>query len=223
MNLSEEITSALIVTGGYCRTEALTDRLPAADLVIAADSGQKTCAALGLTPDLICGDFDSSPEPSGTEAEIVRVPVRKNDTDTMLACELAVKRGAKRLTIVGGTGGRIDHTFSNVFFLEALKNRGIEAILTDGNNAVRILQGGETVTLPKRGFRYFSVFALTDAIVSESGCEYPLDKARLRRVDPFAVSNEIKGDAATVRVHEGTVLVTESGFESLDKSGNVMI
>ena len=101
------IRNALIVTGGYCNAAALAGRLPEHDIVVAADSGQRTCRALGVVPDVVCGDFDSSEAPEAGEAEIVRVPVRKDVTDTMLACNIAVERGANTLTIVGGTGGRL--------------------------------------------------------------------------------------------------------------------
>ena len=208
------IRKALIVTGGFCNVRAIAGRLPETDLIIAADSGQNTCRALGLTPHLICGDFDSSAAPADGTAELVRVPVRKDVTDTMLACNIAAERGAAELTIVGGTGGRLDHTFSNVFFLEGLKRRGIEAVLTDGENTVRVLYAGDSAVLQKGRFRYFSVFALTDSVVSESGCSYPLADAPLRRDDPYAVSNEITDETAIVSVRTGTILLTESGLPS---------
>ena len=108
--------TALVFVGGHCDTARVPQEMLSADLIIAADSGQITAAKCGVIPHLIVGDFDSSDLPSQTDAEIIRVPAEKDDTDTMLACNLAIQRGARRITILGGTGGRIDHSLSNPSF-----------------------------------------------------------------------------------------------------------
>ena len=201
---------AVIFTGGFCNTSLLTDEELAADLYIAADAGWHTAKALGIKPHIAAGDFDSADTPPGGFAnEIIRVPAEKDDTDTMLACELAIHRGVQDILILGGTGGRLDHTLSNVFLLENHLARGIRTQLTDGENRIRALQE-ETLTLPRTRFRYFSLLALSDAVVSLRGCKYPLTDAPLTRANPYAVSNEIVGEAAQIRVVDGPVLLLES-------------
>lgn len=202
--------SALIFVGGHCDTKAIPAEMLRADWIIAADSGQLTAKKCGVTPHIIAGDFDSSQQPTDTEAQIIRVPAEKDDTDTMLACRIAQQHGARRITIVGGTGGRIDHSLSNVFLLEKLRTLGIETILCDGNNRVRLLLE-ESISLAREGFPYFSLIALDRARVSVSGCKYPLQNAELIRCEPYAVSNEITTDMATVTVSGGPVLLIESG------------
>lgn len=127
----------------------------------------------------------------------------------MLACKLAIDRGVRDILIVGGTGGRLDHTISNVFLLENHLARGIRTVLTDGKNRIRALQS-ESITLPRVRFRYFSLLALSDAAVSIGGCKYPLSDAPLTRANPYAVSNEITGGSAEIRVQGGPVLLIES-------------
>ena len=64
------------------------------DTIIAADGGGRHCRQLGLTPDILIGDFDSL-EPADLEAfvaagaRIVRHPARKDYTDLELALLLA--------------------------------------------------------------------------------------------------------------------------------------
>lgn len=207
--MAEKIRTAVIFTGGFCRTEKLTPDDTAADLIIAADAGRITAEKCGITPHIIAGDFDSSACPAHSGAEIIRVPAEKDDTDTMLACELAIARGARRLTILGGTGGRIDHSLSNLFLLENLRRRGVSAVLCDGENRVRILWA-ESLTLPRSSYRYFSLLALDDAAVTLRGCKYPLENAPLARAVPYAVSNEITADAAEITVLRGPVFLIES-------------
>ena len=206
--------TALVFVGGHCDTARVPQEMLSADLIIAADSGQITAAKCGVIPHLIVGDFDSSDLPSQTDAEIIRVPAEKDDTDTMLACNLAIQRGARRITILGGTGGRIDHSLSNLFLLEKWKANGIDIVLCDGDNRVRVLLD-ETVHLSSDGFRYFSLIALEPATVSVSGCTYPLRSASLIRTEPYAVSNEIMDDAAQITVCGGVVLLIESGREPI--------
>jgi len=208
--MSRNAKRAVIFTGGHCEPALLSPDDIAADLYIAADSGRITAERCGIRPHVIAGDFDSSDAPAVDGAsEIIRVPAEKDDTDTMLACDLAIQRGARELVIVGGTGGRIDHTLSNVFLLENLRSRGVTASLDDGNNRVRLLCD-ETVLLSKSRFRYFSLLALTDAFATICGCKYPLTDAPLSRANPYAVSNEITADSAEIRVSGGPVLLIES-------------
>ena len=116
-----EHKTALIFTGGFCDTEALSASDLQGDLIIAADAGWITAQKCGLTPHILAGDFDSSDIPTHIKnARLVRVPAEKNDTDTMLACDLAIEQGAREIRIIGGTGGRLDHTLSNLFLLEKL-------------------------------------------------------------------------------------------------------
>ena len=199
--------TALVITGGYCNVDTVRRVLPVdVDLTIAADSGYATAKKLGITPDITMGDFDSYRDALPTGMNVLRVACEKDVTDTMLACEYAKEHGCRYITIIGGTGGRIDHSLSNVLYLEGLRREGIRVKLTDGENTVQVLLD-ETVTVPDDG-GYFSVFALDSCIVTLTGCKYPLDCVRLVRQMPYAVSNEVVGEYATVRVDGVAILVT---------------
>ncbi|MBQ8513312.1 MAG: thiamine diphosphokinase [Clostridia bacterium] len=203
----EKTMTALVITGGYCNVQRAKKMLPvSADLVIAADSGYATAQELGITPDITMGDFDSYREALPPQMKILRVPCEKDDTDTMLACEYARDHGCTYITIVGGTGGRIDHSISNVFYLEDLRRQGIRVKLTDGENTVQVIMD-ETVTVQNDG-GYFSIFALDTCVVSLTGCKYPLSRAQLIRQRPYAVSNEVTDECAVVTVQGSVLLVT---------------
>ena len=199
--------TALVITGGYCNVEAAKNLLPeSVDLTIAADSGYMTAQKLGITPDITMGDFDSYKDKLPPEMNTLRVACEKDVTDTMLACEYAKDNGCRYITIVGGTGGRIDHSISNVFYLEDLRRQGIRVKLTDGENTVQVILD-ETVTVKADG-GYFSIFALDKCTVTEYGCKYPLNNATLVRQRPYAVSNEVEGDYAVIKIEGAALLVT---------------
>ncbi len=215
----------IIFTGGECRTERVAEwlssdcdffaprdvssanKLGRDTLVIAADSGYDTALAVGVTPHLVVGDMDSVRHSLPTETEIMRVRPEKDDTDTMLAIDTALERGADSITVIGGAGGRADHWLSNIFMLEYLSDAGVAAELWDGINRITVVHDG-SVVIPA-GCCYFGILALDDSTVTASGCRYPLNKAPLRRNHPYAVSNEVVGESALVTV-SGCAVVTVS-------------
>lgn len=198
--------SFVIVTGGECRIDGIVPSIADGCFVIAADSGYDTALRLGLKPSLLVGDMDSvSHVPS--DIELVRVRPEKDVTDTMLAVDIALERGAKHIKVIGGAGGRADHWLSNILMLEAYSERGIDIRLLDGTNEIFVLCDGHTTIRSSGG--YFGIIALTDCTVTETGCKYPLERAPLRRNLPYAVSNEVTGDFAEITL-EGHAVITVS-------------
>ena len=220
--------TAYIFTGGEIAVGSMDELGPhmsEADLIIAADSGYNNASRLGVRPGLLLGDLDSIDRGALAPDELehiekIIVPAIKDDTDTQLAVDTAISRGADEIYIIGGLGGRLDHTLSSVFLLEYIADRGADAVMTDGQSRVRVMKtDGEPVTfmIPKtfdgeNGFKYLSVVPLTDECegVRISGVFYPLDGVTLERRYSYAVSNEITSDSAEITLARGTMLVIES-------------
>ena len=203
---------AFIYTGGTVRIESITEHPKADDLCIAADQGYHTAKALGERIDLLLGDFDSIGSVPGDEGmEIQRVPAEKDYTDTQLAVEIALERGADEIIIIGGLSGRLDHTLSTLAILEDLNARGVYCTITDGQNRVRYMKSTSTL-IARSPYKYLSLIAADEVVkgVDIEGCKYPLKKATLRRSHQFAVSNEITGNVAFISVKKGGVFIIES-------------
>lgn len=211
-----------IFTGGHIFADTLDElslSLCDEDFVIAADSGYNSACRLGVKPDMLLGDLDSVDKASLDGDDVSRMeriivsPI-KDDTDTQLAVDTAISRGAGNIIIVGGLGGRLDHTLSSVFLLEYIAERNVGCMMTDGRNRVHILRSdGETRTITVTpGYKYLSLVSLTDRCegVSITGVYYPLDSVELTRKYSYAVSNEITADEARISLCRGTVLVIES-------------
>ena len=121
----------------------------AGDVIIAADAGFRLCRELGLTPDLLLGDFDSMEEPKDF-AHLIRVPVEKDDTDTMLAVREGLREGCTEFRIYGGTGGkRLDHTLANFQALLYLRRHGARGYLYDDDFCWTAMED-ETLTLERQ-------------------------------------------------------------------------
>ena len=211
----EKLKRAFVFSGGVTGTAGLP--VPeAGDLVIAADSGYDLAARCGVTPDLLVGDMDSIHRISAASGiETVRVKAEKDFTDTMMAVEIALSRGCTEITVVGGLGGRVDHSLSNLFLLEYLDSKGIGAVICNGENEVRFLRDG-SISFRCGNYRYFSlVSADPEAIgVSVTGGKYPLKDAVIERTWQYAVSNEpaFPGAEISVSVERGSLFVICSSY-----------
>ena len=205
--------NAFIYTGGEC-DPANIDETPAGDdLIIAADSGWHLAKTLGVRPSLLVGDLDSLGQIElPTDVEKLTVPAEKNFTDTQLAVHEAKKRGAKHITIIGGLGGRLDHTLSCLAILEDLWDKGDRlALIDNGHNRVRFLSS-DSALIPRSRYKYLALLAVDPVVkgVEIDGVKYPLKNAKLTRTDQYAVSNEITGNCAFVAVKKGRILIVES-------------
>lgn len=214
------VPRCFIFTGGQTLSLALLTDLPSnGDFVIAADSGCETLLKArafcpNLVPDLILGDMDSFSREKLAEA-FPNVPFRsfppeKDDTDTALAVDEALTRGYRNLVIVGGTGGRLDHTLANVFLLEDIRDRGGRAVLTDGRNRVYLAEKHNEIRKSARC--YLSLIPLDKTVcgVHMRGVYYPYDTDCLNRHRFITVSNKIVDEYAVVEVAEGNALLIES-------------
>ena len=203
---------AYIYVGGEIDPANLTDHPKGDDLVIAADAGWNNAKKAGVKPMALLGDFDSLGEPHvPDDVEIVRVPAEKDLTDTQLAVEYALQKGIRDIVIVGGLSGRLDHTLSNLAILEHLETLRVHALITDGYNRARFIRNNSTL-IPRGAYRYLSLIAADPVVkgVTLEGCKYPLKKARLSRLNQYAVSNELTGNCALIDVRRGGVWVLET-------------
>ena len=204
---------AFIYVGGKIDPDFITEHPKGDDITVAADSGIRNALLLGDHIDVAVGDFDSFPERDLPEdAEIVRLRPEKDLTDSQVAVEIALEKGADSFVIIGGLSGRLDHTLANLSILEDLTARGHYAIMTDGVSRVHYINGGSAL-IGRSGFKYFSLIAATDIAkgVSIEGAKYPLKNARLSRKNGgFATSNEIDGNCALISVKKGALFIIES-------------
>ena len=115
------------------------------DLIIAADGGYRYLQGLGIVSHILLGDFDSLGEPPALPAgvELLRHPVRKDDTDTGLALSVGWERGYRDFALYGCGGGRIDHLLANFQSMGRYAGMGAQVRLIDpGYTALPLPTGG---------------------------------------------------------------------------------
>ncbi len=175
--------------------------------VIAADGGYNNLLSSGIIPDLIIGDFDSlSSVPKNVKA--LKLPVEKDDTDTLFAVKYAIDKGADAIVIFGGMGGRIDHTVANLQTLFYAAEKGVPTYLVAENQIATAVLSSIKLPRKKNGNVGVLCFGEMAEGVTVKGLKYTLDDATLTNSFPLGVSNSFIGKAATVSVKKGKLLVT---------------
>ena len=179
------------------------------DFIIAADKGYENLLKLGITPDLIIGDFDSSMSvPKGDN--VINLNVRKNDTDVGHALEWALSNGYERFIVYGASGGMLDHTMANIQLAD-------DVIRRTGKNGYICYYGDMNFTvirdssfvLEKKETGRVSVFSLCDKSynVTIKGLSYEVENITLDRFFPLGVSNSFVGKEGYISVEKGELLI----------------
>ena len=181
--------------------------LLADDFYIFCDSGLFHADALGVSPDLIVGDFDSHEKPEEM-CEMIVLPREKNDTDTFFAAKEALKRGFSDFLLLGVCGGRLDHTLGNISILLHLHSRGASAVLLDDFSEMEIVD--KTPKHIPDTFPYFSVISVdgTARGITIKDAKFPVSDAEITPDYQYGISNEpLRGKTATVTVSRGRALL----------------
>lgn len=177
------------------------------DYVIAADGGLFALQKRNIVPDMIMGDFDSlGYVPKGDN--VIRHEVMKNDTDMMLAVKKALEMGYQRIKIYGGTGGRIDHTISNIQTMLYASRKRAEIEMIDSVNRYYVITDGK-IQINERSQKGFSIFALGGVAhkVNIKDALYLLHDFELAPDNPTGTSNSFIGKEVTISVEKGSLLI----------------
>ena len=178
------------------------------DLLIAADGGCAALKALGLTPDLVVGDFDSLGE-APDFPNVIKLKPEKDETDLAEAVEIGIERGCTEFRIYGGTGGkRTDHTIANLQLLAYLSCKKLHGFLYGENEIFTVITDTQ-ISFPSSMSGYISVFAHSNTCegVTIKGLKYELDNYTLTNNIALGVSNEFTGTESFIKVKNGTLII----------------
>ena len=189
------------------------------DCIIGVDNGLEFCYRNHVIPDWILGDFDSiSKEVIDWYREQQEIPIRqykpeKDDTDTRLGMELALKLGSDKIFLLGATGGRLDHYMGNLQSLLITARKEKEGWILDEQNAITVRKAGKICIHKEEQFgKYVSFFSMGDEVtgLSLTGFQYPLDGYTLKNSDGIAVSNQLSDDCGIIEFETGYLMMVLS-------------
>ena len=183
--------------------------------LIAVDGGYGFFRKTGLIPDVLIGDFDSIghlPKNLPETTEVVTFPVRKDKTDTHLALDYCLERGARKIDIVMPGVGEIDH-FIGTLMLSALVmktrqskprpqlrfvNHAYEIIpVLDSRHTFRDCEGDTVSVVPFGG----------SIRLTCTGTDYPVKGASIAFGDSRGLRNRITAARAVFTVEGKALLI----------------
>ena len=178
------------------------------DLLIAVDGGFDALMKAGYVPDVLVGDLDSVKMQIPESVKVIKYNKEKDETDMFLAYRIGARCEYTDFVILGGTGGRLDHTYANLSILLYAKDRGHNITMIDEKSMIICIKN-ESVRLTGNLGAYLSVFAIggNASGVSIKGAKYEVENVDLSPAFPLGVSNEFTNTEALISVEEGALLI----------------
>jgi len=220
---SQHKSYALIVANGGIENPALVLEILLDNyhfnnkyLIISADGAVKNCLKLKLIPDIVIGDMDSIEERDKEMIEshiintvYIKSPAEKNESDTQLAMEYALRNKIKNIILIGALGKRIDHSLANLFNIASDRFKDVNLRILDDNYEISILRNSGEV----KGIigNTLSIFSLTSNtyFINTDGLKYKLQNEELLFSPIRGISNIFEKESAQIDIKDGIILLVK--------------
>lgn len=184
-----------------------------ADYVICADGGAKWAYEDAIKVDAIIGDFDSVSQEimalyEDSETKIIKAPKEKDETDGVLAVDYALLKGADYVTILGATGGRLDHQYGNIMLLKRLQNAKCGGRMILGNGYA--VMSNHNIEISCKVGDTISIVPFDGELVINGTCglKYKVDKGTCFRYGyPIGISNIAVNPKIRIDITGGNALI----------------
>lgn len=193
--------------------EFIKNHIDYSSYIICADSGYLKCCELGIIPNLIIGDFDSSAYPD-CDCEIIRLNPEKAYTDTFHCIMEAIERGYNKIEVYSALGDRFDHSYSNILCLSYCKKHNVDCEIVNAKNRISLITDSKKIF---KEYENFSLFAYLEPCegVTIKGAYYTAGFYGKESLDfdvdtQCGVSNYVSDDYAEVGLRRGCLLLIES-------------
>ena len=210
--------TAVLICGGSLSAAFLSKVLEKYEtpVVYAVDGGLTVADRAGIVPDYLVGDFDTAEEGLVEAYEKRCVTLRhvpeKDATDTELAVDDALKRGADEIVLLGATGSRMDHTMANIHMLYRIRQQGKLGCIVNENNRISLYDSSFSVKRERLFGTYVSFLPFFGNVtdVTLKGVKYPLAGAVLTAGNSLGISNEAIEETMEVSFSSGYLLMIEA-------------
>jgi thiamine pyrophosphokinase len=206
--------TVIVVIGGG--SSPSRPALPDARAVVAADGGLERAQALRLRVDAVVGDFDSVDGAAveaarAAGARVERHPEDKDATDLELALGEALSYAPRRVLVVGGGDGRLDHLLGAVLALASPRLEEVEVDAMLGPARLHVVRAERTLTGEEGELvSLLPVGGAAEGVVT-SGLRYPLAGETLEPGSSRGVSNVFAAREARISLERGVLLAIRPG------------
>ena len=213
MKQSTHRNIVILGDGDYPAAPYPLSLLETADTVICCDGSVVKLLSHGKRPDYIVGDMDTLEARYQREfSDIIRRDADQEHNDQTKSFHFALTLKPERISILGATGGREDHTLGNISLLidyarneYCRKHPCTVEIVTDHGVFTPYF---DSVTLSGKNGEQVSIFAFDPSLnIKSTGLKYPTDRVVF---DLWwkATLNEVTGDSFRLEFnHPSAVLL----------------
>lgn len=166
-------TAVVLANGEYPTHPTPLQMLAEAEYIICCDGAADQYIANGFCPDAIIGDGDSlSAENRERFAPLFHLVNDQETNDQTKAVNYLLAQGRKRITIVGATGRREDHTLGNISLLMDYLRAGADVQMATDHGTFTPAQGNRT--FPSHPGQQVSIINFGAQGLQAEGLVYPL-------------------------------------------------
>ncbi|MCR5225632.1 MAG: thiamine diphosphokinase [Eubacterium sp.] len=196
----------LLVAGGKVNKDQLCQVYEAMDApyVIGVDAGNVILGEASIKPDRAIGDFDSVDAEFLTKLQdltfVEKLIPEKDDTDSEHALRYAISLKPEKIICMGCTGTRLDQTLASINLLKLACDEGIDAVILDETNRIRVAKGEVRLTRAEQFGKYVSVIPFENEIshLTEKGFKYEVQDITLGKVLSRGISNELTEEEGVI-------------------------
>ncbi len=207
-------TPLLVLDGALPPRNQLAQICAQHSLIVAADGAALQLRDCEICPDVIIGDFDSV-GPNLHDAffapAIFLERPDQNEYDGAKALQWLVEQGYSQTTILGSSGGMIDHVLNNFSLLARFADR--LSITLQYPDSIGYI-AGSTLHLKTTPNERISLIPLPYARLTTTGLAWNLNSEELAFGKREGASNKSIGAEASVEVIEGVVGIFHYGESS---------
>ncbi|MDX5476260.1 MAG: thiamine diphosphokinase [Bacillaceae bacterium] len=191
---------------------------------VGIDKGVQYLLAANILPKKAFGDFDSVTEEeleylTKKLPDLSIFPSEKNEIDSELAMNWALKQKPTKIRMFGVTGGRLDHFFGNVqLLINSLEKYQCKVEMIDTQNIVYLENSGTYHISKKNNFKYISFIPITKEVkgLTLKGFKYKLTDQLITWGETLCISNELISNSSTFSFEEGILMVIRSTDNKLN-------
>lgn len=206
--------TVILSSGSISDYKTCMELIKTAQYIICADGGTRHTYKMGVLPDIIIGDLDSSNNEYIAYYRKKGVPIKeyqtdKDKTDTQICLEYALSFSSE-IVMLGATGSRIDHTLANISLLKLGLDHKIPVSIIDSNNLIMLT--ADTLTQTGKKGELFSLIPLSEKVegVTTFGAHYELSNADMVIGDSYGISNYFASDSLQISIKKGYLLFIKS-------------
>jgi thiamine pyrophosphokinase len=185
------------------------------DLIFAADGGTRHALALGLVPSLVIGDLDSLDNDDLRKLEVAQTEIRryprdKDETDFELTLTYTISVGYTEILIITALGNRLDQTLGNLALLSDPSLAGVDVRVDDGAEQAWFVRTQSRVEGHPGDIVSLIPWGGVVTGITTVGLRWLLSHETLHPSKTRGLSNELLGEAASISLESGLLLVVHS-------------